>query len=288
MAVNIQTIKDIRNYLLEELQDQYPAAEINAMCNIIIEKLCNLSRIKQLSDPQHSVDLSITKKVKNICKGLIAGNPLQYILGETVFYNCKIYVDGNVLIPRPETEELVDLILKENRNYKGSIIDFGTGSGCIAIALAYNLPDAKILATDISGEALALALKNAHYNHVKINFVKSDLLTDMNPSFPQAGIIVSNPPYIRPSEKDLMHRNVYDFEPHDALFVPENDPLVFYRAILETSKKILSANGKIYFEINEAMGDEMKKLCESSGFINIQIIKDINGKERIVKGTRNG
>jgi release factor glutamine methyltransferase len=208
-------------------------------------------------------------------------------LGETEFYSCKIFVNKHVLIPRSETEELVDLILKENTGYKGSIIDFGTGTGCIAIALAHNLPYAKVQATDISKDALSLAFKNAGINHVKIDLIQSDIFGPVNPLLSEAGIIVSNPPYIRHSEKLLMRNNVLDFEPHDALFVPDNDPLIFYRAILESSQKLLPGRGKVYFEINEAMGEEMVRLCESFGLSDIQIVKDINGKARIVKGVNN-
>jgi release factor glutamine methyltransferase len=287
MAVNIQTIKEIRNYLLEELHELYPDTEINAMCNIIIQKLCNITKIKQLSEPHYRVDKSIARQVKTICKELITGSPLQYILGETVFFDCKIFVNRHVLIPRPETEELVDLIIKENDCYEGSIIDFGTGSGCIAIALACKLPYSKVQATDISKKALSLASKNADINDVKIDFVHSDVFDTLSPFLSRAGIIVSNPPYIRHSEKSLMQSNVLDFEPSEALFVPDNDPLLFYRAILETSKRLLLKKGKVYFEINEALGGEMIRLCESFGLSSIQIIKDINGKERFVKGIKN-
>jgi release factor glutamine methyltransferase len=287
MAVNIQTIKDIINYLLDELYDTYPATEIDAMCNIIIEQLCNLKRIRQLTDPHHAVDQSIANKVKSICDELIADKPLQYILGETIFYDCKIRVNSNVLIPRQETEELVDLVLKENKGYKGSIIDFGTGSGCIAIALAQNLHYAKVQATDISKEALSLAKENAEINHVKIDLIQADIFDTINPLLSPAGIIVSNPPYIRHSEKNFMKNNVLNHEPHGALFVPDEDPLLFYRSILETSQKLLTKNGKIYFEINEALGEEMVILCKSLGFTDIHIVKDINGKDRIVKGTKN-
>ena len=287
MAVNIQTIKDIRNYLLEELHDVYPVNEINAMCNIIIEQVCNLKRIRQLTEPYYTVSQTVAKKVKSVCEELISGKPLQYILGETLFYDCKIRVNEHVLIPRQETEELIYLVLKENKGYQGSIIDFGTGSGCIAIALARHLPDAKVQATDISLEALYLARENAGINQVKIDLIHSDIFDNLNPLLSPAGIIVSNPPYIRHSEKHLMKNNVIDYEPHGALFVPDDDPLLFYKKILETSEKLLIKRGKVYFEINEALGEDMAILCKSYGLIDIHIIKDINGKDRIVKGTRN-
>jgi release factor glutamine methyltransferase len=287
MAVNIQTIKDIRNYLLEELSGVYPDSEINAMCRVIIQQLCNINRTKQLSEPRYAVNKVVAKEVKSICNELVLGKPIQYIMGETIFYDCKIILNKDVLIPRPETEELVDLILKENTGYRGSIIDFGTGSGCIAIALAHNLPYAKVQATDVSEGALELARENAGINHVKLDLIHADIFGPINPLLNKAGIIVSNPPYIRHSEKKLMHSNVINYEPHEALFVPDNDPLLFYRALLSASFKLLVNTGKAYFEINEAFGLEMGRLCESFGLSEIQIFKDINGKERIIRGIKN-
>jgi release factor glutamine methyltransferase len=286
MAVKIQTIKDIRDYLLKELHGLYPVNEINAMCNIIIEHLCNLKRIRQLTEPQYTINQAVAKKVISVCEELVSGKPLQYILGETLFYDCKIKVNRHVLIPRQETEELVDLVLKENEGFEGSIIDFGTGSGCIAIALAHNLPRAKVQATDISEEALKVASENAEINHVKIDLLHADIFDTLNLLLSPAGIIVSNPPYIRYSEKHFMNNNVIDYEPHEALFVPDDDPLLFYRRILETAQRLLSKKGTVYFEINETLGEEMAMLCESFGLIDTQIVKDINGKDRIVKGTK--
>jgi release factor glutamine methyltransferase len=287
MAVNIRTIKDIRNYLSDELHDMYPDNEINAMSNIIILKLCNIKKINQLIEPQYAVAQTVAESIQSIARELATGRPLQYVLGETIFYDCRLIVNENVLIPRQETEELVDLVLKENKNYNGSIIDFCTGSGCIAISLAHNLPYSKVQATDISETALSVAGRNAELNGVNINFLHSDLLGPVSSGLKEAGIIVSNPPYVRNSEKQFMHKNVLEFEPHEALFVPDDDPLLFYKALVKISRKLLFKNGKLYLEINEAFGKEMVSLCESSGLTRIEIIKDINGRERILKAIKN-
>jgi len=220
------------------------------------------------------------------CRRLKTGEPVQYVIGETIFYDCIIKVNRGVLIPRPETEELVDLIVKENRGFTGTIIDVGTGSGCIAIALGVNLPLAKITGIDKSRCAIKTAIRNAELNNSPVSFSEADLFK-INPSqIGNTDIIVSNPPYVRNSEKQLMHRNVLDFEPPRALFVPDDDPLKFYRAILDLAGNILKPGGSVWFEINEAMGGSVIELLKSYKFHGINIIKDINGKDRIAKGKK--
>ena len=288
MGVNIQTIKDIRFYLLKELEEIYQEPEIRALSNITIKTVIGISRLHSLYMQEQKVSGSQAERIIEICKELKTGKPIQYIIGETIFYDCIIRLDSSTLIPRPETEELVDLIIKENRSFRGSIIDVGTGSGCIAIALAANLPDSSVTGLDISREAISKAQENALLNHVDVSFICSDIFNfDFFPDS-RADIIVSNPPYVRNSEKKLINQNVIGFEPHTALFVPDNDPLVFYKAILKEAEKILAPGGKLYFEINEAMGKSMGKLMESFGYSQIKIVADINNKERIINGTRNG
>jgi release factor glutamine methyltransferase len=197
-------------------------------------------------------------------------------------------VDKNTLIPRQETEELVDLIIRENRGITGKIIDLGTGSGCIAIALSKNLPGADIYASDNSAAAIRMAENNARINHVSIQFFTHDILKPYTGKIPDVKIIVSNPPYVTESEKKNMHMNILDFEPPGALFVPDNDPLIFYRSILEISQSRLLPYGKVYFEINESKGQEMVSLMKSKGFVDVSIIKDLNGKDRIIKAKLNG
>jgi release factor glutamine methyltransferase len=286
MSVNIQTIKDIRNWLARELNVIYPRSEISAFSNIIIKTLFGIDKLHQFYDDNQFISPELVARMVEICNELKTGRPIQYIFGETSFYGCIIKINNESLIPRPETEELVDLIIKENPMFNGRITDMGTGSGCIAIALAKNFPDAQITGTDISEGALSLAKKNAQMNEVHVSFIKADILNSNQKSKFPAALIVSNPPYIRESEKQFMNKNVLDFEPHSALFVPDNDPLLFYRSILDSSKRILSPGGKIYFEINEAMGKEMCDLFVTYGFSGISIIKDINGKDRIIRGIR--
>ena len=245
-----------------------------------------ISRLHQLYLTERSVNDEQASKIMSICRDLKSGKPIQYIIGETIFYDCIIKLNSATLIPRPETEELVDLIIHENSGYKGNIIDFGTGSGCIAIAIASKLPGSLITGTDISDEALTIAGENAMLNNVKITFLKDDILNPYTGQFERTGIIVSNPPYVRNSEKRMMNRNVLDFEPHSALFVPDDDPLVYYRGILNKAVKILDHKGRIYFEINEMLGESMSLLLESYGYSDIKIITDINGKERIIKGIK--
>ncbi|MEI8225279.1 MAG: peptide chain release factor N(5)-glutamine methyltransferase [Bacteroidota bacterium] len=286
MGVNIQTIKDIRFYLAKELEKIYQEQEISALTNIIIKTVIGITKLHQLYMTEQIVTKRQAGRIIDICKELKTGKPIQYILGETSFYDCVIRVTSATLIPRPETEELVDLIIRENRGYQGTIIDIGTGSGCIAVALAANLPGAVVTGIDISDEAIRTARENAQSNNVTVSFVKGDVFSFDSERVDKAGIIVSNPPYIRNSEKQFMSKNVLDFEPHPALFVNDSDPLIYYRAILKLANKILKHRGRLYFEINEAMGKSMVQLLESSGYTEIQIVTDINSKERIIKGTK--
>jgi|WetSurMetagenome_2_1015567.scaffolds.fasta_scaffold00448_23 release factor glutamine methyltransferase len=285
MGVNIQTIKDIRFYLAKELSDIYQEPEISALSNIIIKTALGISKLHQVYSIQSGVTSEQSDRIINICKELKTGKPIQYILGVTSFYDCIIDVNSSTLIPRPETEELVDLIIRENYRYRGNIIDFGTGSGCIAIALAKNIPGALVTGIDISEDALRTAQKNAIMNNVNVSFKKGDILNIDYEIVNKYGVIVSNPPYVRNSEKKYMSRNVLDFEPHSALFVTDEDPLIYYKALIKLAGKILEPGGKVYFEINEAMGILIVQLLESYGYSEIVTVKDINGKERIIKGT---
>jgi release factor glutamine methyltransferase len=288
MAFNLQTIKDIRKYIAGELKDIYPETEIRSLSEMIILYALDINKISLFSDLKRPVSPPESESIKQLCNELKKGKPIQYVTGETLFYNCTLKVNPDVLIPRPETEELVDLIVRENRGFTGEITDIGTGSGCIAIALAVNLPCSSVTATDISAGALLTAEENARLNNAAINFVRADIFGADKSEIGKPDIIVSNPPYIRESEKLLMHRNVLDFEPHEALFVPDDDPLVYYRAILNAAKIMLKPGSKIYFEINEAMGINLCRLMESYNYTGIQLIKDINGKDRIIKGVKNG
>jgi release factor glutamine methyltransferase len=288
MSVGLKTIKDIRAYLLKELRDIYPDYEINGITNLIFKTLFGIDRLHIMLNPDLILSSDRRTKFIEIAMELKTGKPIQYILGETFFYDCIIKVNHATLIPRPETEELVDLIIKENRDFEGKIIDVGTGSGCIAISLKKNLKLAGVTGIDISQEALEVARTNAHLNDALVSFINCDILHFDQVKVPDCDIIVSNPPYVMESEKQYMRRNVLDFEPREALFVPDNDPLVFYRAIINFSEKKLIPGGKIYLEINEKKGDEILHLIDLAGFSDIKIITDIHGKNRFIKGKKNG
>ncbi len=286
MAVKIQTIKDIRFYLKKKLNGIYNDPEIRVLADLLIKTITGITKLHQLYDNGYLITDNEANKVIQFTKELKSGKPIQYIIGETTFYNCIIKVNGATLIPRPETEELVDYIIKENKDYYGNIIDLGTGSGCIAIALAANLKNSKVTGTDISEEAIRIADENRILNNVRVNFIIDDIFNPHPEKLKKAGIIVSNPPYIRNSEKHLMSENVLGFEPHLALFVTDSEPLVYYEAILKLAKELLFPDGIIYFEINEAMGLPMVKLLESFGYIKIKITNDINDKPRICEGRK--
>jgi release factor glutamine methyltransferase len=215
------------------------------------------------------------EKIKTVLQELSTGKPLQYVQGHTEFYGLPFKVNPSVLIPRPETEELVEWVL--NGAFPQSainILDIGTGSGCIAISLKKNLPQANVWAIDISAAALETAKQNAELN----NLTHNSQLTTHN-----YNIIVSNPPYVTPTDKDLMHTNVTDFEPHTALFVPQDDPLLFYKAIADLAADKLATGGLLFFEINESYGDETVEMLKSKLFQNIELRKDMSGRDRMIK-----
>jgi release factor glutamine methyltransferase len=287
MGVKIQTIKDIRFYLATELKGVYKKTEIRIVADMLIRTVTGITKLHQLYDETQHITSDEAQKITEFTEELKTGKPVQYVLGETTFYNCIIKVNSSTLIPRPETEELVDLIIKENKGFKGNIIDFGTGSGCIAIALAANLPFSVLTGIDISEDAIITAQENAIINNVNVTFIKDDIFSLGQISISKAGIIVSNPPYVRNSEKQFMSKNVLDFEPFLALFVTDNDPLIYYNALLKLADKLLLKNGRLYFEINEAMGKPLIQLFKSFGYSEIEIISDINNKERIIKARKN-
>jgi release factor glutamine methyltransferase len=287
MAVKLQTIKDIRNYLSGELSELYPRQESVSIADAVIKKVFGIDRLSYILKENEMIDdRKKTETINKYCIELKTGKPLQYVTGETLFYDCIIKVSRGVLIPRPETEELVDLVVKDNKGFDGSILDIGSGSGAIAIALAASFPSARVTGIDISPAAIRTAIINAGSNNVLVTFLKADIFK-LNPSIlPKSDIIVSNPPYVRISEKQFMKKNVIGFEPHRALFVPDRDPLKYYHAILSLSDNNLNSGGSVYFEINEAMGKQVSDMLELHKFRDIRIIKDINGKDRIAKGKK--
>ncbi|MBP5588963.1 MAG: peptide chain release factor N(5)-glutamine methyltransferase [Bacteroidales bacterium] len=282
MAVKIQTIKDIRSFLSQEINDIFPPEEIWAMSNIIVRDVLGISDIERLRCPDRLLSDEEIVTIKNIAGELKTGKPIQYIIGEAPFYGLTFKVTPDTLIPRQETEELVRHIITENVNFKGDILDIGTGTGCIAIALSVNMQNANLFASDFSREALEVAQTNAQSNNTKVFFIHDDILnTSIAGSF---DIIVSNPPYVLESEKRLMSVNVVDFEPPTALYVPDDTPLLFYEKIAEFASEHLKERGKLYFEINEAFGPQVAEMMNSKGFHNVKIIKDLNGKDRFASG----
>lgn len=284
MKVPSNLVKDIRNYYCEQLCSIYDKDEANAMILILFEHYFNIDRVKMTLEPQLRLSESEMLTFHFAVKDLLKNKPIQYIIGETEFCDLKFMVNESTLIPRPETSELVMKIVNRQQatdNRQLSILDIGTGSGCIAISLAKHISNSKVYALDISEKALEVAKKNAINNNVDITFIHDDILSLKNYIENKFDIIVSNPPYVRELEKAEMRNNVLNWEPHTALFVSDNDPLIFYRAILKLAKTHLKENGEIWFEINEFLGKEMHELCHEIGFSKIETFEDFRGKERI-------
>jgi release factor glutamine methyltransferase len=255
---------------------------------ILLEHYFGIDRVKIAMEPELRLSESELLTLHFAVKELLKNKPIQYVLGETEFCGMKFFVEEGVLIPRPETEEMVRQLAVGHWPLAAKILDIGTGSGCIAISLAKLLKDSVVTAVDVSEKALEIAKKNAAENDADVRFVLDDILNPKNPELidNQYDIIVSNPPYVCESEKSEMRANVLDYEPSSALFVSDSDPLIFYRKILEFAQKTLKPNGEIWFEINEKLGQEMQNLCLEKGFKNVEIIKDFRGKDRILKVCR--
>lgn len=271
------TLADFKNKIKSTLSSIYESDELNSIFYLISEEFLQIPRSKILLADEIELDSNKEKLFLDALDRLTSNEPVQYVIGKTTFMDLEFNVNSNVLIPRPETEELVRLMLKEDLDGK-EILDIGTGSGCIAISLAKNLPNAKVSALDISEDALKVAKENAKLNNVDINFINADIFDYKSEK--KYDIIVSNPPYVRESEKSLMKRNVVEYEPKQALYVSDNNPLLYYKAILEFSKTSLNKNGKIYFEINEKYEDEIKDLANHFDYLNVYCKLDVFGKYR--------
>jgi release factor glutamine methyltransferase len=279
------SIKQLNYLVRQSLQGIYPDVEINSLINLIYEKVVNLKKTDILLNEDRVLDTKTADQILQITQQLKQQIPIQYIFGSAYFYDLTLEVDPNVLIPRQETEELVDWIIRENNKPELRILDIGTGSGCIAIALAKNLPKATTDAMDVDPKTLEITTKNATKNGVTVNPLLCNIL-DEQPEVQPYDLIVSNPPYVLHSEKTKMHKNVLEHEPEKALFVPDDQSLIFYRKIADFAQKNLKNKGSLYFEINERKGTEIKELLSDSGFVNIILKKDINGKDRMIKATK--
>ncbi|MCG2461098.1 peptide chain release factor N(5)-glutamine methyltransferase [Flavobacteriaceae bacterium F89] len=278
-------LKEIKNIFHKELDSRYPKEEVDSFFAMMMEHYLGLDRFALALKP----NLIVTKEEEQpFFEGITElrlERPIQYILGKAHFMGMDLLVNENVLIPRPETEELVRWILSEPRtkNQEPRILDIGTGSGCIAIALAKNLPRAKVYALDISKEALEVAKKNAARNEVEVNFVKADILK-IDTIHEKFDIIVSNPPYVRELEKGEINNNVKRYEPELALFVSDRDPLIFYKRIVQFSLGSLRKEGLLFFEVNQYLATETRRLLENPNFSEIELRKDLYGNDRILKG----
>jgi len=284
---SLTNIGELFSRFKRELKEQYTLPELQNFLYLIFQNLMDLSKTDIHINPGKEIPDHFILKINEIINELKEYKPIQYILGETEFYGNNIKINQNTLIPRPETEELVRWILDETDRDRCKIFDIGTGSGCIAIALAKNNISAKVFAADHSEEALKVARENADINNIDITFFR------FNICFPETSdilglydIIVSNPPYVTESEKRQMKRNVLKYEPHNALFVPDSDPLIFFSAILKFAESKLQSGGKIFFEINERFGKQMIQLLEEFNYHDIILRKDINNKDRMIKGTK--
>ncbi len=282
----VNTIQATINYIKNELQEIYPARETESMAYILLEFVLKYSRIHIQLSKTEELEIASVSQIEKYVEELKTKKPIQYILGETEFYDLIFKVNEHTLIPRPETEELVHAIINENPISGLNILDIGTGSACIPISLAKNLKNANIASADISSEAIKKAKENAKLNTVDIKFFNRDILRWDDFEWENYDIIVSNPPYVTESEKEKMDANVLDHEPHTALFVSDHDPLLFYRTIANLASKYLNAKGKLYFEINESLGKEMIELLEEKNFTNIRLQKDINGKDRMISAIK--
>lgn len=251
-------MKQSRQYLTTHLQTLYQGDELNAIIWWIMEELTRKNRAILLSNPNEIIFPEIENKLENIVNRLLNNEPIQYIFGHTAWCGLQLKVNSSVLIPRPETAELLDLVATAPR----SILDIGTGSGCIAIAMKKRFPNAEVYAIDISKKALDTAKENAANNNATIHFMQADILQQPTIDL-RFDLIVSNPPYIAEKEQIEMDKNVLDYEPHNALFVPDNDPLVFYREISLFAKKHINPNGQLLFEINQRYGNETQELVQT-------------------------
>jgi len=281
-------LSQLKIKFLNLLKDEYPVQEVNSFFNLLIESYLLMNRLDFALKPGKEISLEEKEKFESAIQRLSKHEPIQYILGETEFFGLKFKVNKNVLIPRPETEELVQWILDdvgESKNPSNlKILDIGTGSGCIAISLAKNLPGVEIFALDISENALKTARENAGLNKVNVNFIQADIL-NLEALTGKFDIIVSNPPYVREMEKVEMHRNVLENEPNLALYVKDADPLIFYGTIAKLAQVGLQNNGNLYFEINQYLAEETEDILKNTGF-KTKLKKDIFGNYRMLRGRR--
>ena len=288
MTGNLRTISEIRHNVCAMLKRMWPEKEADAMAAAIIKEYTGTDNARQLAFGERTADTDASDLIMAAARRASAGEPLQYIFGYTLFCGHRIAVEPGVLIPRPETEEMASLIISENPGFKGTAADLCTGSACIAIALSLAFPEATVIASDNSDRALQVAARNISAVGAAVQLSKADILTQEPATLPVSNIIVSNPPYVTESEKKAMHANVLDHEPHEALFVPDADPLLYYSHIIAAADASLAPFGSLWLEVNESYADDTARLLRQDIYRNVRVIEDIRGKKRFVKADKNG
>jgi release factor glutamine methyltransferase len=283
----MNTVGEIAAAYKQALATIYGPNEVEALTLLTLSELTGSSKARLKAFPEQQLMPGQAESAKAILARLQTGEPVQYVLGRTEFCRLPFNVNPSVLIPRPETEELVEWVLDTEDNLPfivDNILDIGTGSGCIAISLKKELPGVKVSAIDISAEALQTARQNAGLNNTAVIFIEADILhpsAEIEAS--KFDIIVSNPPYVTLHDKTQMHQNVTDFEPHTALFVPEDDPLIFYKSIADFALKTLNPKGVLFFEINESLGKETVEMLKGKGFKSVELRQDMSGRDRMIR-----
>lgn len=285
MKIPTYCLKELIEKYRKSLLRIYPLSETESIIRIVIREVLNYEFKDIFLKAEEFLNPNKVMQLETILRDLMKHKPVQYVLGFSYFYDFRLEVNENVLIPRQETEELVHWIIEENKNKVNlHVLDIGTGSGCIAITLKKHLKNSNVTAVDISENAINLARKNADKYNILINFITQNILDNsLWKNLEEADLIVSNPPYVTESEKELIKNNVLKFEPHEALFVADQHPMIFYSDIADLALLKLKKNGCVYFEINESYGNKLVELLGNKGFNKIQIKKDLNGKNRMLK-----
>lgn len=272
-------------YMQQELESIYTPSEISVLSRMILGDIPDVTPAMLTTCKINHLSQLHRGKIEEIVDRLKTGEPIQYVLRKTEFYGLMFHVTPDVLIPRPETEELVEWVLNEAGTHKLKLLDIGTGSGCIAVTLAKKLPGSDVSACDVSEKALEVAALNARANQVSVHCFHQDVF-DAFTGTPPYDVVISNPPYVLESEKKEMEDNVLKFEPPQALFVPDESPLLFYERIADLALEILPTGGKLYFEIHQSKAKEVKAMLQSKGYMNVQVKNDIAGNARMVRAVR--
>jgi release factor glutamine methyltransferase len=284
MFVQSNRLIELKAYFEVKLAQLYDKREADNLFYWSCEHFFQLDRVTVNNGDKRCSESELLK-MRQVVKRLLTHEPIQYILGETEFFGCRIKVNPSVLIPRPETEELVAWVT-ENLSGEAQVLDIGTGSGCIPIALKKKFPFIKATGLDIDQNAIDLAKESALLNEVSVDFLQANILLNNLDEFNDLDVIISNPPYVLESDKTMMHANVLEFEPHIALFVPNDDPLLFYKRIAVLGMQKLKYNGQLFFEMHESFATETRDMLDDLGYENIEIVKDLQGKDRMMRGVR--